>query len=56
MPIPFSAGGTKIVLIDGKRLVSLMMEYNVGVYVKYTYEIKAIDENFFEEVQHVHTC
>lgn len=44
------ASGMKIVLIDGKRLVNLMIEHNVGVYVKYTYEIKAIDENFFEEV------
>lgn len=42
--------GLKIVLIDGERLAELMIEYNVGVYIKYTHEIKAIDENFFEEV------
>lgn len=42
------AGGTKIVLVNGDKLSELMIEYNVGVYVKYTYEIKAIDENFFE--------
>ncbi len=42
--------GLKIVLIDGERLSELMIEYNVGVYIKYTHEIKAIDENFFEEV------
>lgn len=43
-------GRTKIVLINGDKLANLMIEYDVGVYVKYTYEIKAIDENFFEEV------
>ena len=39
----------KIVLIDGKKLTNLMIEYNVGVYVKKSYEIKAIDKDFFEE-------
>lgn len=38
-----------IILIDGKRLVSLMHEYGVGVQVKNTYEVKEIDEDFFEE-------
>lgn len=39
----------KIILIDGDRLVSLMLEYNVGVQTKNTYEIKEIDHDFFEE-------
>lgn len=39
----------KIVLIDGQSLAKLMIEYNVGVHVKNTYEIKAIDKDYFEE-------
>lgn len=42
--------GIKIVLINGDKLASLMIDYNVGVYTRYTYGIKDIDENFFEEV------
>jgi len=38
----------KIVLIDGKKLVSLLHEFNVGVQVKSTYEVKELDEDFFE--------
>lgn len=40
----------KIILIDGYKLSDLMLEYNVGVQVKETYEIKEIDEDFFEGV------
>ena len=39
----------KIILIDGNRLVDLMHEYNVGVQVKATYEVKHLDEDFFVE-------
>jgi restriction system protein len=39
----------KIICIDGQKLVSLMHEFNVGLQVKTTYEIKQIDEDFFEE-------
>ena len=39
---------TRISLIDGSRLTELMIEYRVGVQVKQTYEIVAIDEDFFE--------
>ncbi|MCC6724637.1 MAG: restriction endonuclease [Saprospiraceae bacterium] len=39
----------KIICIDGNKLVSLMHEYNVGVQIKTTYEIKQIDEDFFDE-------
>jgi restriction system protein len=38
----------KIILIDGKKLVDLMHEFNVGVQVKSTHEIKQLDEDFFE--------
>jgi restriction system protein len=39
----------KIILIDGKKLVDLMHQYNVGVQVKMTYDIKQLDVDFFEE-------
>lgn len=37
-----------IILIDGKKLVDLMHQYNVGIQVRNTYEMKEIDEDFFE--------
>lgn len=39
----------KIILIDGNKLVNLMHEFNVGIQVKATYEVKQLDEDFFEE-------
>ena len=36
-----------ILLIDGHELARLMIEYEVGVFVKDTYEIKDLDENYF---------
>ncbi len=39
----------KIILIDGKKLVDLMMRYDIGVQTKATYEIKQVNEDFFEE-------
>lgn len=38
---------TKIVLIDGNELAELMMDYNVGVSVANTYEIKRVDSDYF---------
>ena len=38
-----------IILIDGKKLVDLMHQYNVGVQVRNTYKMKEIDEDFFEQ-------
>jgi restriction system protein len=40
---------TKIVLIDGEELASLMIDYSLGVSVQSTYEIKRIDSDYFEE-------
>lgn len=40
---------TKIVLIDGEKLSQLMIDYNLGVSVQNTYEIKKIDSDYFEE-------
>ena len=37
-----------IILVDGSKLVDLMHQYNVGVQVKTTYEVKEIDIDFFE--------
>ena len=37
-----------IILIDGPKLVDLMHQYNVGVQVKTTYEVKELDYDFFE--------
>lgn len=39
----------KIICIDGKKLVDLMHQFNVGMQIKTTYEIKQIDEDFFNE-------
>ncbi|MBZ4044451.1 restriction endonuclease [Flavobacterium hibisci] len=39
----------KIILLDGNKLVDLMHEFNVGIQIKATYEIKQLDEDFFEE-------
>ena len=37
-----------IILIDGNKLVDLMHQYNVGIQIKSTYEVKELDEDFFE--------
>lgn len=39
----------KIVLIDGSELAKYMIEYNVGVSVKKVYEVKRIDNDYFED-------
>ena len=38
----------KIILIDGKKLIELMYQYGVGTQVRNVYEVKEIDEDFFE--------
>ena len=40
---------TKIVLIDGEELTQLMIDYNLGVTVQQTYEIKRMDNDYFDE-------
>lgn len=37
-----------IVLIDGSKLADLMIKFNIGVQVKANYEVKELDEDFFE--------
>ena len=39
----------KIICIDGKKLVELMHQFNIGIQVKTIYEIKQIDEDFFDD-------
>lgn len=38
---------TKIIMIDGSQLANLMIEYNLGVSIQQTYEIKKIDSDYF---------
>ncbi len=44
-----SAIDSKIILIDGKRLAQLMIDFNVGVSTEATYELKRIDSDYFSE-------
>ena len=37
----------KLILVDGKQLTKLMMDYNLGVSVYKSYEIKKIDMDYF---------
>ena len=37
-----------IILIDGIKLVNLMYQYKVGVQIKSIYEVKEVDNDFFE--------
>lgn len=38
----------KVILIDGQKLASLMIEYDVGISIQRTYKIKKIDSDYFE--------
>ena len=40
----------KIVLIDGQKLIQLMLDYGVGVTVEDTYQLHKIDADYFELV------
>lgn len=39
----------RIVLIDGKQLADLMIDYDIGVNTLQTYKIKRLDTDYFEE-------
>lgn len=39
----------KVVLIDGKRLAQLMIDFEVGVSTTRTYSVKRVDSDYFEE-------
>lgn len=40
---------TKVVLIDGHKLASLMIDFDVGVSVAASYTVKRIDSDYFED-------
>lgn len=44
------ANNQNIILIDGQKLVKLMVKYNVGCYVENVYSIKRLDLDFFENI------
>lgn len=41
--------GTRIVLVDGRRLATLMFEHDVGVSPKRNYVVKDVDGDYFED-------
>jgi plasmid stabilization system protein ParE len=41
----------RIILIDGEALTDLMIRFNVGVRLQQTYELKRIDQDYFDEVE-----
>jgi len=43
-----TAVSSRIVLIDGKRLASLLIRNNIGVKIHETYEIKKINKDYFQ--------
>lgn len=43
-----NAVASRVILIDGRRLASLMVRYGVGVQVRQQYRVVELDEDFFE--------
>jgi len=39
----------KVVLIDGRRLAELMIDFDVGVNAAPTYSIKRVDSDYFDD-------
>jgi restriction system protein len=39
---------TRVILIDGRKLAELMIEYDVGVTLRQKFEIKSVDTDYFE--------
>ena len=50
IPAKEYARNQNIILIDGQKLVKLMIKYNVGCYIENTYSIKRLDLDFFENI------
>ena len=44
------AKNQNVILIDGNKLVKLMVKYNVGCYTEIEYKIKKLDLDFFENI------
>lgn len=45
------AKDNNIILLDGNKLTEYMIEYNFGMSVKQTFEIKEIDNDFFDDYE-----
>ena len=45
----FLIGSNHIILVDGKKLTELMIEYGVGVSTQKAYLIKRIDSDYFSD-------
>ena len=43
------ADAQHIILVDGQKLTSLMIEYGLGVSVQKVYQIKRIDSDYFSD-------
>jgi restriction system protein len=41
----------RLVLIDGTELTRLMVRYDVGVAVRETYQLKSVDDDFFDDCE-----
>ena len=39
----------RVVLVDGERLAALMIDHNVGVSERETYQVKRIDTDYFSD-------
>ena len=49
-PVDYVARSPKrLVLIDGRELARLMVRYGIGVRTRDRYEIKKIDEDYFDQ-------
>jgi len=40
---------TKVVLVDGKMLIDLMVRHKIGVRVAHEFKLFEIDQNYFDE-------
>ena len=38
----------KVILIDGQQLAQLMIDYDIGVSLEKSYQVKRVDHDFFE--------
>jgi restriction system protein len=45
------SGGLRLILMDGDALAKLMIQFNVGVRIARTVEIKRIDLDYFEDIE-----
>ena len=43
------ANAQRIILVDGKRLTELMIEYGVGVSTQKAYLVKRVDSDYFSD-------